>query len=91
MTSDLRTVDLLGWIDAALRDARESAAAAVDQAQAFAELRSMALELAQRVESTYLTVDGAEAALATEEERARWRALCLRATNPPEETHRAAA
>ena len=84
-------LDLLAWLEDALAAARTEAAAAVDKAEALAELRSLALERAGELGVPTLTFDDFESGLATEQERATFNALALRATtNEREDSPRAA-
>ena len=82
--------DLLAWCEDALAEARDVAAAAVDRAEALAELRSLALERAAVLGVTVLTLEQLQAGFENEKTRARFLALARRATIDERETDRAA-
>jgi hypothetical protein len=82
--------DVLAWVEDALAEARDVAAAAVDRAEALVELRSLALERAAVLGVTVLTLEQLQAALGDEEIRARFTALAVRATVNEREPSRAA-
>lgn len=83
-------LDLLAWCEDALATARAEAAAAVDRAQALADLRSLALERAAVLETPTLTLQQFEASLSDEEARARFGALARRIHTDQEESRAAA-
>ncbi len=78
------TADFLTWVDDELRTARADLAERVDRTTALAELRSLALAIANRAGAVAVTPDGLVESTETEEEHARLMALIHRAVPNPE-------
>jgi hypothetical protein len=76
--------DFLTWVDGELRTARDDLVELVDRTTALAELRSLALALANRAGVVAVTPDGLVAATEGEEEHARLVGLIYRAVPNPE-------
>ena len=77
--------DVLAWVEDALAEARDVAAAAVDRAEALVQLRSLALERAAVLGVTVLTLEELRAGFEDEETRARFLAVARRATTDDEQ------
>lgn len=77
--------DVLRWLEDALAEARDVAAAAVDRATALVELRSLALERAAVLGVTVLTLEQLQAGFENEKTRARFLAVARRATTDAEQ------
>jgi hypothetical protein len=75
--------DFLTWVDDELRTARADLANRVDRTTALAELRSLALEVANRIGAVAVTPDALVAATEGEEEHARLVGLIHRAVPDP--------
>ncbi len=75
--------DLLTWVDDELRTARADLIARVDRTTALAELRSLALAIANRAGVVAVTPDGLLASTEGEEEHAHLVGLIHRAVPDP--------
>jgi hypothetical protein len=75
--------DFLTWVDSELRTARDDLVDRVDRTTALAELRSLALAIANRAGAVAVTPDALVAAAEGEEEHARLVALIHRAVPNP--------
>jgi hypothetical protein len=78
--------DFLTWVDDELRTARDDLVELVDRTTALAELRSLALAIANRAGVVAVTPDGLVAAAEGEEEHARLVGLIHRAVPNPKGT-----
>ncbi|MGI9120632.1 MAG: hypothetical protein ACR2G7_11030 [Acidimicrobiales bacterium] len=79
------TADFLTWVDSELRAARADLIERVDRTTALAELRSLALAIANRVGAVAVAPDALVASTEGEEEHARLVGLLGRVSTPNHE------